>query len=95
LRHPTAINRVNGACDRLSCVTAQEDGERTNALRLGELMHRLLLRLVPNQRHRLLTLTVVSGAVCGLAAVVFPIVVAVALGVMTPWLKRRMHGRDV
>src|SRR4029077_15453474 len=39
LRHPTAINRVSGACDRLSCVTAQEDGERTNALRLGELMH--------------------------------------------------------
>jgi POT family proton-dependent oligopeptide transporter len=27
--------------------------------------------------------------------VVFPIVVAVALGVMTPWLNRRMHGRDV
>ena len=30
-----------------------------------------------------------------LVLVVFPIVVAVALGVMTPWLKRRMHGRDV
>src|SRR4029078_6255874 len=30
-----------------------------------------------------------------LVLVVFPIVGAVALGVMTPWLKRRMHGRDV
>jgi POT family proton-dependent oligopeptide transporter len=30
-----------------------------------------------------------------LVLVVFPIVVAVALGVLTPWLKRRMHGRDV
>ena len=34
-------------------------------------LHRLLLRLVPNQRHRLLTLTIVSGAVCGLVAVAF------------------------
>ena len=30
-----------------------------------------------------------------LVLVVFPIVVAAALAVMTPWLRRRMHGRDV
>ena len=44
---------------------------RVLANSLRNFLHRLLLRLVPNQRHRLLTLTVVSGAVCGLAAVVF------------------------
>ena len=30
-----------------------------------------------------------------LVLVVFPIVVAIALAGVTPWLKRRMHGRDV
>src|SRR5664279_1679011 len=38
---------------------------------LRTFLYRLLLRLVNNQRNRLLTLTIVSGAVCGLVAVAF------------------------
>src|SRR5450631_3603799 len=48
-------------------------GALANSLR--SFLHRLLLRLVPDQRQRLLTLTIVSGVVCGLAAVAFHIAI--------------------
>ena len=53
---------------------ASDDGdrERSRASRtIREKLFALLLRLVPTERQRLLVLTILSGGLCGLAAVAF------------------------